>query len=182
MAGVKRVEGEEGARRPLAEQHGYQFAEARAGRLASPCGTSCLGVGVSVARASRVRIGKSAALVVITRYVEAIELTGVKSTERSATKNKPQAADLGLVHRAGDGNRSRTLSLGSDGASRVRPPLTCGYVFWSAFSATCSAPPFTVVVRSYGHAVGTRLVGAASRRAAGHLAMRNAWRGAPLPR
>ncbi|WP_328561687.1 hypothetical protein [Streptomyces coelicoflavus] len=29
MAGVKRVEGEEGARRPPAEQHGYQFAEAR---------------------------------------------------------------------------------------------------------------------------------------------------------
>ncbi len=95
----------------------------------------------------------------------------------SANDKKAQVSDLGLTHGAGDENRTRALSLGSDGASRVRSPLTCGYVFWSAFSATCSAPLFTVVVRSYGHAVGTRLVGAASRRAAGHLAMRNAWRG-----
>ncbi len=99
------------------------------------------------------------------------------SARPSLADKKAQVSDLGLSHGAGDENRTRALSLGSEGASRVRPPLTCGYVFWSAFSATCSAPLFTVVVRSYGHAVGTRLVGAASRRAAGHLAMRNAWRG-----
>src|SRR5690606_2165151 len=99
------------------------------------------------------------------------------SRDDHGDSRKAQVSDPGLLRRAGDENRTRALSLGSEGASRVRPPLTCGYVFWSGLSATCSAPLFTVVVRSYGHAVGTRLVGAASRRAAGHLAMRNAWRG-----
>ncbi len=41
------------------------------------------------------------------------------------TTNKPQATDLGFHSGAGDENRTRALSLGSDGACMARWSLTC---------------------------------------------------------
>jgi hypothetical protein len=70
-------------------------------------------------------------------------------------QNTPQAADLGLHHGAGDENRTRTLSLGSDGAWARSMALTCadGVRMGSREGRTTPLP--TVVDRSEGHAVGT---------------------------
>ncbi|BBC35101.1 hypothetical protein SGFS_063950 [Streptomyces graminofaciens] len=69
--------------------------------------------------------------------------------------NKPQADDLGFHYGAGDENRTRALSLGSDGACAA-----IGQLNWadSLSGGRCEglvAPLLTVFVRSEGHAMGT---------------------------
>ncbi|MFI0035343.1 hypothetical protein ACH4NS_07650 [Streptomyces mutabilis] len=48
------------------------------------------------------------------------------TTERIRTAKRPGSNDLGLLRGAGDENRTRALSLGSDGAWACFAGLTCG--------------------------------------------------------
>lgn len=68
---------------------------------------------------------------------------------------KARVADLGLCHGAGDENRTRALSLGSGGAGVLTCPLTWLDSLLHRWCECLVAPLLTVVVRSYGHAVGT---------------------------
>jgi hypothetical protein len=70
-------------------------------------------------------------------------------------KNKPQAAGLGFHHGAGDENRTRALSLGSDGAWAGSVALTCADTVSLGGREGRFAPLLTVVSRSYVHAMGT---------------------------
>ena len=70
------------------------------------------------------------------------------------TKN-PRVSDLGVSHGAGDENRTRAPSLGSDGARVVALALTCGYTLNDEGVLPRYMLLLTVVVRSEGHAVGT---------------------------
>ena len=71
------------------------------------------------------------------------------------TTKTPRASGLGVSYGAGDENRTRALSLGSDGACTAGWPLTCAdSSFWHP-CAGLIAPLLTVVVCSYGHAMGT---------------------------
>jgi hypothetical protein len=72
------------------------------------------------------------------------------------TKN-PRVIDLGVRVGAGDENRTRTLSLGSDGAWMAAYPLTCNFIPNRSFRPGVLEPLLTVVVPSYGHALGTGL-------------------------
>ncbi|GGN08388.1 hypothetical protein GCM10011578_033300 [Streptomyces fuscichromogenes] len=69
--------------------------------------------------------------------------------------NNPRVIDLGVSPGAGDENRTRALSLGSDGAWASALLLTCPYADSAAASPGPEVPLLTVVVRSYGHAMGT---------------------------
>lgn len=73
----------------------------------------------------------------------------------TAHNKKARVADLGLLHGAGDENRTRALSLGSDGARAAVWLLACMDSLCPRCCLSLVAPLLTVVVRFYGHAVGT---------------------------
>jgi hypothetical protein len=87
----------------------------------------------------------------------------------TAHNNKVQISDLDLEHGAGDENRTRALSLGSDGACTDFMALTCADACSMGRPASRIAPLLTVVARSYGHAMGTgAIAGGQSTCAGGH--------------
>ena len=72
---------------------------------------------------------------VVVGVVTATHSLARKRAGEVQTTNKPQAADLGLKRGAGDGNRTRALSLGITGFSSLDGVLTWGN------DCMCVAPP-----------------------------------------
>ncbi|WP_342456399.1 MBL fold metallo-hydrolase [Streptomyces coeruleorubidus] len=64
------------------------------------------------------------------------------------TTKSPRVSDLGVSHGAGDENRTRALSLGSDGAWKATWLLTCAYVAYRRPCEAGFAPLLIAVVRS----------------------------------
>ncbi|GAB7032485.1 hypothetical protein JCM4914_39460 [Streptomyces platensis subsp. malvinus] len=80
---------------------------------------------------------------------------GTPPRETSGTTNKPQVPDLGLPYGAGDGNRTRALSSGINGALHDQSRLTWGNAI-SAIVRWCPVMPLvTGVDRPEGHGWGT---------------------------
>jgi hypothetical protein len=76
-------------------------------------------------------------------------------TERQPTPNKPRAFWPGALCGAGDGNRTRALSLGITVSRAVVGALTWETAPFGCPDGGPNAPPLTVIYRLYGHGTGT---------------------------
>jgi len=106
-------------------------------------------IGVGVASAAELHDGGE---VVDLRLVVEGRPTRAFTFPRIGLDNKqPQVADLGFHYRAGDENRTRALSLGSDGAWVGWAALTCADTCFLGGRVGRIAPLLTLVLHPNGH-------------------------------